>query len=141
MRFENINVMNFNNAIRGMRNPKESYHLSDSDFGLSTDKQHCVSEKPLDAWMKHLGLPSLSDDLEAWNNASPELIHSFQTLEAWLLKNGVIDYDWDNECLGYAYLGPKDLKLAQILIKGGPEHRKFMRQIFVSVDITAPLYW
>ena len=33
------------------------------------------------------------------------------------------------------------MKLAQALIKGGPEHRKFMRQIFVSVDITAPLYW
>lgn len=39
------------------------------------------------------------------------------------------------------YIGPKDMKLAQSLIKGGPEHRKFLRQIFVSVDITAPLYW
>jgi hypothetical protein len=29
----------------------------------------------------------------------------------------------------------------QTLIKAGSEHRKFMRQIFVSVDITAPLYW
>jgi hypothetical protein len=38
-------------------------------------------------------------------------------------------------------LGPNDLDLLQRLIKGGPEHRKFMRQIFVSVDITAPLYW
>jgi hypothetical protein len=33
------------------------------------------------------------------------------------------------------------MKLAQTLIKAGPEHRKFLRQIFVSVDITAPLYW
>ena len=33
------------------------------------------------------------------------------------------------------------MKLAQNLIKVGPEHRKFLRQIFVSVDITAPLYW
>ncbi len=38
-------------------------------------------------------------------------------------------------------IGPNDMKLAQTLIKGGSEHRKFMRQIFVSVDITAPLYW
>lgn len=38
-------------------------------------------------------------------------------------------------------IGKKDLKLAQKLIKGGVEHSKFMRQIFVSVDITAPLYW
>ena len=33
------------------------------------------------------------------------------------------------------------MKLAKTLIKAGSEHRKFMRQIFVSVDITAPLYW
>lgn len=33
------------------------------------------------------------------------------------------------------------MDLAQRLIKSGPEHRKFLRQIFVSVDITAPLYW
>ena len=38
-------------------------------------------------------------------------------------------------------LGENDLKLAQTLIKAGSEHRKFMRQIFVSVNITAPLYW
>lgn len=33
------------------------------------------------------------------------------------------------------------MKLAKALIAGGSEHRKFLRQIFVSVDITAPLYW
>ena len=38
-------------------------------------------------------------------------------------------------------IGQNDLALAQTLIKAGSEHRKFMRQIFVSVDITAPLYW
>lgn len=38
-------------------------------------------------------------------------------------------------------VGQNDLALAQTLIKAGSEHRKFMRQIFVSVDITAPLYW
>lgn len=38
-------------------------------------------------------------------------------------------------------IGPNDLKLAQTLIKGGTEHRKFLRQIIVSVDVTAPLYW
>ena len=41
----------------------------------------------------------------------------------------------------YVSIGKNDLKLAQQLIRGGSEHRKFMRQIFVSVDITAPLYW
>lgn len=38
-------------------------------------------------------------------------------------------------------LGPNDLSLAQRLIKSGPDHGKFLRQIFVSMDITAPLYW
>jgi hypothetical protein len=38
-------------------------------------------------------------------------------------------------------IGKNDLALAQSLIRAGSEHRKFMRQIFVSVDITAPLYW
>ena len=38
-------------------------------------------------------------------------------------------------------IGENDLKLAQRLIKAGNEHRKFMRQIFISVDITAPIYW
>ena len=51
-------------------------------------------------------------------------------------------YDTCGGSCGEAYIiGPNDMKLIQSLIKGGPEHRKFMRQIFVSVDITAPLYW
>ena len=37
--------------------------------------------------------------------------------------------------------GANDLKLAQKLILAGTEHAKFMRQIFVTVDITAPIYW
>ena len=46
--------------------------------------------------------------------------------------------------LGVAYLdgiGPKDLALARKLIAAGTDHSKFMRQILVSMDITAPLYW
>lgn len=38
-------------------------------------------------------------------------------------------------------IGKNDLELMQKLIKAGSEHRKFLRQIFISVDITAPLYW
>ena len=38
-------------------------------------------------------------------------------------------------------IGPNDMGLLKRLIRGGSEHRKFLRQIFVSVDITAPLYW
>ena len=77
MKFENTEVWGFEHALRGLRNPKNSWNKSDSYY----------------------------DD----NN------------------NFVI--------------GENDMKLAQTLIKAGSEHRKFMRQIFVSVDITAPLYW
>ena len=43
---------------------------------------------------------------------------------------------------GYIFsLGMKDLDLMNRLYNAGPEHRKFMRQIFVTMDITAPLYW
>lgn len=38
-------------------------------------------------------------------------------------------------------IGKNDLALMQKLIKAGSEHRKFLRQIFVAVDITAPLYF
>ncbi|HIQ74813.1 MAG TPA: hypothetical protein IAA51_10385 [Candidatus Cottocaccamicrobium excrementipullorum] len=42
---------------------------------------------------------------------------------------------------GQFILGPNDLDLALRLRKAGSDHRKFLRQVFVSVDITAPLYW
>lgn len=38
-------------------------------------------------------------------------------------------------------LGPNDLSLATRLAHAGSDHRKYMRMIFVSVDITAPIYW
>lgn len=42
---------------------------------------------------------------------------------------------------GNYVLGANDLNLAGRLARAGSDHRKFIRQIFVSVDITAPLYW
>ncbi len=76
LNFENTEVFNFEGALRGMRNPMNSWDKADSFF----------------------------------------------------------DYDFYD-------IGENDLSLAKKLIKTGGEHRKFMRQIFVSVDITAPLYW
>ena len=38
-------------------------------------------------------------------------------------------------------VGENDLKLAQRMIGAGTDESKFMRQIFISMDITAPLYW
>jgi len=79
MKFENTEVWGFKHALRGMRNPLESWDKSDS----------------------------LIED----------------------------EYEYQLE------VGKNDLDLAQRLIKAGEPHRKFMRQIFVSVDITAPIYW
>lgn len=48
------------------------------------------------------------------------------------------DTSYDN--FGNAVIGPNDMKLCLKLIKAGSEHRKFLRQIMVSFDLTAPLY-
>ena len=92
IKFENTEVFNFKGAIRGMRNPLNSWDKSDS-FNCRSYNEDC-------------------DFCE--RNYS--------------------------ECAKY-YIGPNDLDLMKRLIKAGSDHRKFMRQILVSVDITAPLYW
>jgi hypothetical protein len=55
-------------------------------------------------------------------------------LNSWERSDTV--FDGDKLCLG-----ENDVDLMTRLIRGGAPHRKFLRQIFVSVDITAPLYW
>ena len=129
MKFENIRVYNFENAFRGMRNPKNYWNKSDSIFGIGTWDEHNEAViKVAERWLKHQGydLEEISDDI----------------------YTSCVDTLYDNSCLfqndhfaEWACIGPKDMNLAQTLILGGSEHRKFMRQIFVSVDITAPLYW
>ena len=52
-------------------------------------------------------------------------------LESWGKSDSIDD----------SHIGEKDLKLAQKLVLAGTDHSKFMRQIFVSMDITGPLYW
>ena len=139
MKFENVRVMNFANAFRGMRNPKESYHLIDSMFGLDDIDWGCKHDKVIEAWEKFYGLTLLSEITGEMADAECGAWHNYQVIYQWLVKNGVLYRE--DPYMEVAYLGPKDLKLAQTLINAGPEHRKFMRQIFVSVDITAPLYW
>ena len=84
VKFEKTKVMNFEGAIRGMRNPLNSWEKSDSEWVM----------------IERLGL----EDIEY-------------------------------------RIGPNDLGLMKRLISAGADHRKFLRQIIVSVDITAPLYW
>lgn len=56
-------------------------------------------------------------------------------------RNAHNSWDKSDSDLENDILGSNDLDLAKRLAKAGSDHRKFMRQIFVSVDITAPLYW
>ena len=97
MKFENIRVYNFENALRGMRNPLASWKKIDSEFGV----------RP------RVEVP----------------------------EGAVITHEYENGLCEYAKIGPNDMGLAKRLIAGGSEHRKFLRQIFVTVDITAPLFW
>ena len=97
MKFENIRVYNFENALRGMRNPLASWKKIDSEFGV----------RP------RVEVPD----------------------------GAVITHEYENGLCEYAKIGPNDMGLAKRLIAGGSEHRKFLRQIFVTVDITAPLLW
>jgi hypothetical protein len=129
MKFENIRVYNFEGALRGMRNPKNSWHLSDSYFGIVNEHgfDECVNNVAKD-WVASLNLNN--SDLEGWE---------YESRVEWLQTNGIRWVNENNvEC---NLIGPKDMKLATALINGGSEHRKFLRQIMVSVDITAPLYW
>ena len=126
MKFENVRVFNFQGALRGMRNPKNSWNKSDSLFGFvdTTDPDN----------VRDL----LNEAKLSWAEEDSEEL----ALERknWLYDNGMqFPYPHSN-IAEFVFIGPKDLKLAQTLIRGGSEHRKFLRQIFVTVDITAPLY-
>lgn len=73
----------------------------------------------------------------------------FEKTEAWGFEHAIRGLrnpmnSWersDSEYVPDINIGDNDKNLMTWLIRGGSPHRKFLRQIFVSVDITAPLYW
>lgn len=134
MKFENIKVYNFENALRGMRNPKNSWNLSDSYFGLINidDDEH--DYEVAEEWVQKK-FPNYPSD------ADNEALMAQEEYDRWLLNNGILEINFDHQLANVAFIGPNDMKLAKALINGGPEHRKFLRQIMVTVDITAPLFW
>lgn len=107
MKFERTDVWGIENALRGARNPLESWEKSDTDFS------ECIT--PVYRYEEHGEVVELT----ACEDVCPYINYS---------------------CCP-PLIGPNDTNLAQKLIRAGSEHRKFLRQIFVSVDITAPLYW
>lgn len=56
-------------------------------------------------------------------------------------RNALNSWDKSDSDLENDILGDNDLSLARKLCRAGSDHRKFLRQIMVSMDITAPLYW
>lgn len=136
MKFQNTKVMNFQEAFKGLRNPLQSWNRSDSVFGLTTtdycEKDFEVAEK----WVETVFGITEEDDYINFSKKQEEYI-------SWLDDNGILkkDESCGSEVIEYAFIGPKDLDLAQRMILAGTSDRKFMRQIFVSVNITAPLYW
>ena len=135
MKFNNTRVMNFDGAFRGLRNPMNSWAKSDSayaigDFYSVDDTAYEVTT----SWMKK-NFPDLEEDED-------DYIKEEDKTYEWLLNNGKIGYDPVTADFGeYFFIGPNDMGLAQRMIKAGSPNDKFIRQIFVSVDITAPLYW
>jgi hypothetical protein len=140
MKFENTSVTNFEGAFRGMRNPLNSWAKSDSVFGI-VDLYDDWEYKVARSWgyKNHPEYYDSEDYIK--EDKENEAIALEEDYAKWLRNNGILKTDiGDNSFVDAAYLGPNDLDLAQRLIQGGSEHRKFLRQIFVSVDITAPLF-
>lgn len=100
IKFEKPEVWGWEHAIRGMRNPLNSWERSDSYQAVDCGKCGIIDREGICHPKEHDCTPY--------------------------------------EC--YA-IGDNDKDLMTRLIRGGTPHRKFLRQIFVSVDITAPLYW
>lgn len=142
MKFENTQVFNFEGAFRGMRNPLESWHHSDSFFGIINPEYDFPETDVSDSWIEKENYERVEQGKEPWSADAENYSDYYDILDKydnWLVNRGILRQD--NFLCDVAYLGPNDLELAQKLIAAGPEHCKFMRQIFVSVDITAPIYW
>lgn len=144
MQFSNTEVYNFENAFMGMRNPMNSWDRSDSYFGLVALYDDDALTDVCDAWIEYenigrreRGAEEYSHDMKYYD----EFYDILEKYERWLTTEGILRADKYNEIYDVAFLGPDDLHLAQRLVLTGNEHAKFMRQIFVSVDITAPLLW
>ena len=87
-----------------------------------------------------------------WENAFHGLRHPMESYAKgdtdWYEDTTENEYKCFNQALDidvhtgkFLGIGPNDMDLAQRMIKAGSPNDKFLRQIFVSVDITAPLYW
>lgn len=119
IKFEHTEVAGWKSAIRGMRNPKNSWSKSDSGF--------CIGDKCF-----YTG--------ECWNSKykGKEDSCPLRKYEDDSGYNRIVKMEGG---FGAFILGENDYGLSNTLRDAGTDHRKFMRMITVYVDITAPLYW
>ena len=142
MNFKNILTGNWKNAFHGLRHPMESYAKSDSEFGITQyygDDTYGLE----DAWLekKDSELYKQYNSGDWLKDTENKYIYESEKIGNWLWENGAIHWDICTDYIEYAFIGPNDMDLAQRMIKAGTPNDKFLRQIFVSVDITGPLYW
>lgn len=128
MQFDNTRTFNWEGAFHGMRAPLESWAKSDSMFGLAP-MESTYDLEMLNTWRD-------KEYPDGFNTEQERTAYNAEKI-SWIDNNGILRCD--NNCMEFAFLGPADLDLAQRLIKAGPEHRKFLRQIFVSAYISLPL--
>ena len=125
MKFTHTLTSNWENSFRGLRHPYESYNKSDSVFGIGKEEDI---------------IPAKSIPILAYEES--DIYHKPRTeAEYYFNDNGIIRENKKSNVYEYAFIGPEDMVLAQRMIKAGSPNDKFLRQIFVTVDITAPLYW
>ena len=124
MKFEKIRVYNFEGAFRGMRNPKNSWDKSDSFFERGSQNPDSGGLGQItNLWAAALNLEDIKKE----------------EVMQYLIDNGY--FTSEGRIYEKVLIGPKDMQLAKNLIRAGSEHRKFMREIVVSMDITAPMYF
>ena len=128
MQFDNTRTFNWEGAFHGMRAPLESWAKSDSMFGIAP-MESTYDLEMLNTWRD-------KEYPDGFNTEQERTAYNAEKI-SWIDNNGILRCD--NNCMEFAFLGPADLDLAQRLIKAGPEHRKFLRQIFVSAYISLPL--
>lgn len=112
LKIENTEVIGWEAAIRGMRNPKNSWGKSDSGWKNAWESMSASISEP--KWGDSL-LQYQSSNIDGATDA-------FKDRPEYMI-------------------GPNDLDLMTRLRNAGTDHRKFMRMIAVYLDITAPLYW
>lgn len=132
MNITNTEVFNFSGALRGMRNPYKSWDKSDSRFGFADiDTFYDEVDEVIYSYIKNEFPQAEIDDFE--------YSERWDELNDWFHNNGSVQYN--RNVVKYDLIGYEDLKLAQHLVRASDEHAKFMRQILVSTDITAPRLW